>query len=76
MTRPTTARALFDEAFSRDRSPRSAAYRAGVLYALRARLEGLREDSPYQLGTAEADAFFAGCNEGHDIIDAMRRAGA
>lgn len=67
MKKQTTAERLHAEAFHGSRSPRSDAYKAGVLYALRSRLEGHRAPAPYALGTAEADAFFSGCQEGHII---------
>ena len=66
--RMATARELFDAAFETYRDLRSAAYREGALAALRYRLgeaEHLRQ--PHQLGTAEADAWFAGSDEGNCI---------
>ena len=69
MTVTATVQRLFNGAFANDvRDPRSAAYKAGVLYILRRRVGG--EDSetcPFDLGTAEADAWFAGSSEGHSI---------
>lgn len=68
MAASKTAQELFDEAFAVSRDPRSDAYKAGVLYVLRARAEGIRgPQRPYPLGSAEADAYFAGCQEGHLI---------
>ena len=44
---------------------RSAAYRRGLVDVLAFRLEGLRIHCPYQAGTAEFDAYFAGNERGH-----------
>ena len=63
----TTADALFAEAFARPRDPRSGAYKAGVREALRYRATGRSQRSPYTPGTAEADAYYAGCAEGHAL---------
>jgi hypothetical protein len=63
-----TAQQLFDEAFGKGRGPRSDAYKRGVMDCLRARVDGfLRKDCPYRLGTAEADAWLAGGEEGNAI---------
>lgn len=58
---------LFEEAFKGPRDPRSDEYRCGVLAALRFRCEGLRIGLPYRVGTAQADAFFSGVDEGHRL---------
>jgi truncated hemoglobin YjbI len=64
--KPGIAQALFDSAFQPGRDPRSAAYKAGVLAGLRYH-SGVgpkpQHAFPYELGTAEADAWFAGLNE-------------
>lgn len=68
MTSEKLARRLFDEAFSRPREPRSPEYRRGVLDALRYRFgltETLRLPEAFETGTAAADAWFAGIEEGH-----------
>lgn len=59
---------LFSDAFDRPRNPRSTEYKAGfrvgaayVLQALTTELE-----APYPFGTAQADAWFAGAQEGGD----------
>ena len=63
-----TATSLFEAAFHPHRDPRSDAYKAGVLAALRFRLnEAERVHCPYPPGTAEADAFFSGVQEGHAL---------
>ncbi len=65
-TAPLSAADLFAAVFHPNREPRSEAYRAGCLAALRVRLGELaRVRCPYRLGTAEADAFHAGVAEGH-----------
>ena len=62
------ARTLFARAFHATRTPRSPAYREGVLVALRFRLGELAAiRCPYAAGTAEADAFHSGVDEGHAI---------
>lgn len=75
MTTPTpatgkpaaTAKGLFDVAFSMARDPRSTAYKAGVMAALKFRVDGIRIYCPYEIGSAENDAFYAGITEGHAI---------
>ena len=65
---PVTAASMFAAAFHPHREPRSEAYRQGCLAALRYRLgEAGHVICPYRPGTAEADAFFSGAQEGHAI---------
>ncbi len=55
---------VFNLAFPPDRPPRSHAYRAGMLDALLCLLDGANKISlPYQMGSAEADAYLAGTHE-------------
>lgn len=61
------AHALFEGAFSRQREPRSREYKNGVLAALRFRLNNGPIKCPYKSGTADADAYHAGIDEGHRI---------
>jgi hypothetical protein len=63
------AEAVYKKAFEQIRDPRSDAYKRGVLAALVYRYAGIkiRENCPYQPGTAEFDAFTAGCDEGHRL---------
>lgn len=61
------AQQLFDAAFARVRDPRSEAYRAGVLALLRWKESRVPLERPYLLGTAEADAWFSGVDEGNSI---------
>ena len=59
---------LFTKAFDRPRMERSAAYRQGVMAVLAARIDHLpMPRCPFTAGTAEADAWYSGCFEGHDI---------
>lgn len=64
-----TAAALYEQAWSKPRTPRSPEYKDGVLGLLRYQLRetaGCR--NPYKPGTAEADAFWAGVDEGWQIL--------
>jgi hypothetical protein len=61
---------IFDAAFSKPRDPRSDEYRNGVIDILKCRLCEANEafgKHQYRLGTAQADAYFAGCDEGHRL---------
>nr|WP_314540063.1 hypothetical protein [uncultured Massilia sp.] len=49
------------------RSPRSDAYRLGVRELLNSRALVVRLVCPYTMGTAEADAFYSGVDEGNCI---------
>lgn len=62
-----TVKALFDAAFAGPRDPRSEAYKAGVLAALRYRIDGAPMASLYPPGSAESDAWYAGTAEGHSL---------
>ncbi len=66
-------------AFAAPRDPRSPEYKDGVLAALGYRLgESAHVRCPYPAGTAQADAFFAGTDEGHRLarehLDQQHRA--
>jgi hypothetical protein len=63
----TIATQLYDKAFHSTRDPRSAAYRAGVLDTLSHKESGSSLTLPYDTGTAEADAWHGGNQEGHSI---------
>lgn len=68
---------IFEAAFSTPRDKRSEEYKAGVLAALRFRLQEA-DGIPcgYETGTASADAYFAGCDEGHRLVrEHFERAG-
>ena len=60
---------LFTQAFEEDqtRDPRSDAYKTGVLMAMEYKESGDTGDieNPYVIGTADADAWFAGLQEGY-----------
>ena len=61
---------IFDAAFLKPRAPRSDEYRRGVMDVLRFRLgeeNAAIWKNQYKLGTAQADAYFAGCDEGHRL---------
>lgn len=65
------AEALFLTAdFDGPRTPRSRAYKYGVMAGLRFRTgegESPAADLPYPVGTASFDAYFAGVEEGFNI---------
>lgn len=58
---------LYQTAFYNGRTPRSQEYKAGARMALEHRIERKDIEVPYQVGTAAADAFFAGIEEGKTI---------
>jgi hypothetical protein len=64
-----TPEQLLARAFApaRHRTPCSPEYRLGVLAALKYRMQGISMELPYAVGTAQADAWFAGANEGHRL---------
>jgi hypothetical protein len=66
---------LMKAAFDRPRDPRSDAYKLGVRELLANRVLGAPFRCPYTLGTAEADAFFAGSDEGRMIWRQHEEAG-
>jgi hypothetical protein len=60
-----------EQTFWPGRPPRSAAYKAGVRDHLLKRIDGVLDlPFPYQLGSAEADAYLAGIEEGKGIVKA------
>ena len=63
----TQVETLFRAAFDTPRDPRSTPYKAGVHAALAFRIDGTGLPHPYQPGTAEDDAYYAGIAEGHAI---------
>lgn len=62
------AHQLYEKAFTQPRDPRSDAYKRGVRDALQACARQSKTKLgallPYEMGTAEADAWFAGTEEG------------
>ena len=63
----TIAKQLYDRAFHPTREPRSKSYQAGVLDTLNFKESGTELNHPFEPGTAEADAWFAGNTEGHSL---------
>ncbi len=64
-----TAASLFEVAFHPNREPRSEAYKAGVLAAMKLRLgEAASINCSYPPGSAERDAFYSGVSEGHHRV--------
>jgi hypothetical protein len=64
---PMLVETLMRASFDRPRTPRSKAYMQGAQWVLDFRIRGHRPPCPYKAGTAEADAFFAGRDEGNEI---------
>jgi hypothetical protein len=60
------------EAFAPGREPHSAEYKAGVRAILDWRINGVPLAAPYELGTAQADAYVAGQEEGKAIWRSLR----
>ena len=58
---------LMHKAFGVPRDPRSLEYKEGVRAVLEWRVNAVKIKSPYPMGTAQADAFYSGCDEGHRI---------
>jgi hypothetical protein len=46
---------------------RSPEYRRGMLDVLTYRMQGVRIQVPFELGTSQADAYFAGNERGHAV---------
>ena len=71
----TTIAQLIDSTL-RHGTPRSAEYRRGIEDVLRLKFGGQPIRCPFQPGTAQFDAYFAGNDRGHAIYreDAQRRA--
>lgn len=68
------AQDIFNFAFSQPRDPRSEAYKQGVLFCLRKRIDSMPDrKNPYRLGTAEADAWYSGVDEGLVIVRELMR---
>jgi hypothetical protein len=55
---------IFTRAFARSRTSRSEEYKRGVLHGLRMQVDGAEPVAcPYNTGTAQADAYYAGREE-------------
>jgi hypothetical protein len=63
---------LMAKAFPPGRDPRSAEYKAGVRAMLEKCLNGKPLPMPYERGTAQCDAYFAGWDEGSLIYRALK----
>jgi len=71
MNNEPLAQQVFDIAFRKARDERSAEYKLGVLNCLKVRLDGEKNLScPYPTGSAQADAYFAGIDEGRALSPA------
>jgi hypothetical protein len=70
----TTVEELMAEAFAPGRDPRSQEYKTGVRAILAWRINGvpLEMPPPFALGSAQADAYFAGQDEGKAIWRALQ----
>jgi hypothetical protein len=64
---PLYVERLMALAFFPGRAPRSSEYRQGCQAALEYRILGRRMPPRYRAGSCEADAWFAGVEEGHAI---------
>jgi hypothetical protein len=65
----TTAQELYEKEFDFPRDARSEEYRQGVRASIRYWLGEVRKlDQPHRLGTAAADAWFSGAEEGARIV--------
>lgn len=66
---------LMEAAFDCPREPRSDAYKLGARELLTNRVLGSSFRCAYRLGTAEADAYYAGSDEGRTIWQRYLEAG-
>lgn len=70
-----TVNELMEATFFEGRDPRSAEYKEGVRDFLLSRVEGgSLAPIPHELGTAQADAYLAGREEGQIIWRTLARA--
>lgn len=70
------AQLIFDAAFNQPRQPRSEEYKEGARYVLALKTgECASTPCPYPAGSVQADAFFHGAREGHDLYRAAKEAG-
>ena len=63
----TVVEQLMTTAFGRPRDPRSNEYTDGCRALLERKVNGTPLKCPYRKGTVQADAWFAGTDEGHSI---------
>lgn len=57
-------KSIYDTRFRPGVTPRSAAYKQGVLHGLELRIYGQCPPMSFNVGTPEADAYFSGKEEG------------
>lgn len=66
-----SAQNIFEKAFSPTSTPRSRAFKEGVLDTLKFRLGETKvhpgKKPKYPIGSAEQDAYWSGCDEGHHL---------
>lgn len=64
------ANEIFTAAFDKPRDKRSNEYKLGASDTLKFRCGEIHSvRCPYEIGTAQADAYFAGCAEGHQLFN-------
>jgi hypothetical protein len=56
--------ALARERFAPGKTPRSEAFKAGWVAGIKWKLYGVQVEFPYVVGTPQADAYFAGVDDG------------
>jgi hypothetical protein len=68
-TKTDLAEKLWENAFinNKARDPRSYEYQDGARAVLDLKIHDKPLKCPYTIGTAQADAWYAGTNEGHNI---------
>jgi hypothetical protein len=69
-----TVMEIYEEAFDQPRDPRSDEYKEGVIATLSYHITGQKMPRPYAMGTVQADAFYAGVDEGHRLWMAAKDA--
>lgn len=64
-----SAQQIFDEVFTNSaRDPRSSAYKRGAFEHWNLKLHGVKFAVPFEAGTAEFDAYFAGADEAANFL--------
>lgn len=66
-----TVDAMMEEAFFPDRQRRSQEFMRGARDVLALVLDGMDSKLPYEIASAQANAYFAGRQEGIVIVDTM-----
>lgn len=67
-----TVSELMAKAFMPGRDARSVEYMAGVRALLALRIDGAKLPRSYEMGTVQADPFYAGVDGGHRIWHALQ----